>query len=206
MVKYMIEKGYVDTNKLIIDLYSKLNLTECEMVVILNLIELFKNKQKTLSISSLSKKTNMSNDVCSNSLNGLLNKGYISLEIEYTKTGKAKEVFNIDELFISISKIMSDEIKVEKVNNSEDLIKNIIELLENTLNKSLTPYELDTVLTWVDAGVCIDTVSKAVDISLSKNISNLKYIDKIILGSKGVKEEVNEENSKVLDDIFRNLR
>lgn len=206
MLKYMISKGYVDTNKIILDLYPKLNLSEQEVIIVINLIEMFKNNQKTLSISSLCKKTNMTNDVCSNSLNGLLNKGYISLEIEYTKSGKAKEVFNIDDLLIAFSNKMNDEIKSERINSSEDLIKKVIDLLENSFNKALTPYELDLVLSWIDSGETINSITNALDIANSKNITNLKYIDKILLGNSKDKEEVNEENSKVLDDIFRNIK
>ncbi len=206
MLKYMIKKGYVDINKMILDIYPKLNLSEQEVIVVINLIELYKNSQKTLSVSTLSKKTNMSNDVCSNSLNGLLNKGFITLDIEYTKSGKAKEVFNIDDLVNTLSKMINDEIKAERVNDNENVIKDIIDFLESNLNKSLTPFELDLVLSWVDAGENINSISNAVDIAISKNITNLKYIDKIILGSKNTRETVNEDDSKVLDDIFRNLK
>ncbi|MFI3251691.1 MAG: DnaD domain protein [bacterium] len=207
MLKYMIKKGYVDVNKLILDIYPKMNLTEQEVIVVLNLIELYKNNQSTLAVSSLSKKLNMSNDVCSNSLNGLLNKGYISLNIEYTKSGKAKEVFDIDDIVTTISKMMNEEIKTEKIHESENLIKIVIDFLEKTLNKSLSPFELDLVLSWIDDGETLDSISKAVDISVSKGINNLKYIDKVILGSKNNPDAVvDEESSKVLDDIFRNLK
>lgn len=207
MLKYMIKKGFVDINKLILDIYPKMNLTEQEVIIVLNLVELYKNNQSSLAVSTLSKKVNMTNETCSDSLSGLLNKGYITLDIEYTKSGKAKEVFHIDDLINVISKMMNDEVKTQKINESENLIKDIIDMLENSLNKALTPYELDLVLTWVDSGESIDTIRKSLDIAVSKNISNLKYIDKIILGSKNnVNEEIDEENSKVLDDIFRNLR
>lgn len=206
MFGYMMKLGYVDMNKLILERYSKLNLTSEETLLLLSLIELYKNNNTTLSVNSLAKKVNVTTDVCSNSLNGLLNKGLVTLNIEYTKSGKAKEVFNLDDLIITLEKMFLEEIKNDKISKSENLIKEMIELIEASFNKTLTPYELEIILTWVEAGETINTIKKALDIALSKNNTNLKYLDKIVLNSKKQDETVDEEQSKVLDDIFRNLR
>lgn len=206
MFGYMMKLGYVDMNKLILERYSKLNLTSEETLLLLSLIELYKNNNTTLSVNSLAKKVNVTTDVCSNSLNGLLNKGLVTLNIEYTKSGKAKEVFNLDDLIITLEKMFLEEIKNDKISKSENLIKEMIELIEASFNKTLTPYELEIILTWVEAGETINTIKKALDIALSKNNTNLKYLDKIVLNSKKQDDNVDEEQSKVLDDIFRNLR
>ncbi len=206
MLQYMIKKGYVDVNKLVLENNIKLNLLPEETLLVLNLIDLYKTNQITLSVNSLAKKNNVTSDNVSNTLNSLLNKGLVTLNIEYTKTGKAKEVFNLDELINTLEKMMLEEIKNEKISTSENFIKEVIELTEKSFNKSLTPYEIDTVLSWVESGETIEKIKKGIDIALSKKITNLRYVDKIILGSNDDSNKVNEEQSKVLDDIFRNLK
>lgn len=204
MIKYLVKKGYVDFNKIILENYSKFNVTEQEVFVLITLVELYKLNKNTFSTSSIAKRTNLSNDICSTCLNSILNKGLISIKIEYSNN-KAKEVFSLDELFNVISKTFNDEIKLEKIQQSEGSIEEIITLVENTLNKSLSPYELEIILEWSNSNIPLNIITKAIDIALSKNISNIRYIDKIILSSNN-NEIVNEDESKVLDDIFRNLK
>ncbi len=206
MLKHIIKKGYVDSNKIILDNHIKLNLSAEEIFVIINLIELYKTNQSNLSVSSLAKKMNITTDICSSALNGLLNKGYITLNIEYTKSGKAKEVFSIDEFVLVLEKMFLEDIKQDKIVKSENLIKDVIELTEKSFNKTLTPYEIDIVLAWIESNETINSIKKGIDIAISKNITNLRYVDKIILASKNQSEENNEKESKALDDIFRNLK
>ncbi len=206
MFGYMMKLGYVDMNKLILDRYSKLNLSSTETLLLLNLIELYKSNNTTLSVTSLAKKVNVTTDVCSSSLNGLLNKGLVTLNIEYTKSGKAKEVFNLDDLISTIEKMFLEEIKADKLAKSENIIKEVIDLVEVSFNKTLTPFEIEIVMKWVEAGETLNVIKKAVDIASSKNNSNIKYVDKIVLNTKKTDEIVDEKQSKVLDDIFRSLK
>lgn len=206
MLSYIIKLGYVDMNKLIIERSSKLNLSADETLLLIYLVDMYKNNQTTLSVNSLAKKLNLTIDNCSNSLNGLLNKGFVTLNIEYTKTGKAKEVFNLDELILAIEKMFMTEIKDIKIVDSENTIKEVIDLVEACFNKTLSPFELEIIINWIQVGENIDSIKKALDIASSKNNNNLKYVDKILLNKSKQTENVDEEQSKVLDDIFRNLR
>ncbi len=203
----MIKKDYININKILIEYYQKLELTEQEFVLILNLIEFFKSDQLNISNNNLAKKMNMQTNDCNVVLNSLLNKGLITLNIEYTKTGKAKEVICIDEFITTIEKLILNNIKEETIHNSENKVKEIIDLCEKTLNKTLSPYELDIVISWIETNETIPTIKNALDIAIQKKATTLRYVDKIILSSKNDKEEkVDENKSKVLDDLFRNIK
>lgn len=207
MLKYMIKKDYVNISKILLENYQKLELTEQEVILLLNLIELFKQDQLNISNNAIAKRMNMQPNTCNSILNELLNKGVITLSIEYTKTGKAKEVISIDELILTIEKLMNNSIKEETIQNSENKVKEIIEICEKTFNKTLTPYELDIVISWIETNETIQTIKTALDIAVTKKVTNLRYVDKIILSNKGaVDEKVDENKSKVLDDLFRNIK
>ncbi len=206
MIKFMIEKGYLDINKVIIENYNKLNINEVEAFLIINLIDMYKTKQLNLSVTTLSKKLNTTQTNCSEALNNLLTKGLITINIEYTKSNKAKEVFDIEDLFIALDKLFNNEIKNQRVVSSENKIQEIIDMCEQKLSKTLSPYELELILTWIDTNEKVSDIQNALDIAVSKNINNLKYIDKILLSNKKSVEVYDEDKSKTLDDIFRNLK
>ena len=60
MLKFMIQKGYVNVNKLLLENYHHFGLSEAEFVVLLKLFEMLKNNQVTISVTQLSKKMSMS--------------------------------------------------------------------------------------------------------------------------------------------------
>ena len=97
MLKFLIQKGYVNVNKLLLENYHNFGLNEQEVVVLLKLFEMLKNNQVTISASGLANKTSMSLNDCSNVLNGLFNRGLVTLDLETTKQGKTKESFNLNE-------------------------------------------------------------------------------------------------------------
>ena len=49
MLKYLIQKGYVNVNKLLLENYHNFGLSELEFVVLLKLFEMLKNNQVTIS-------------------------------------------------------------------------------------------------------------------------------------------------------------
>jgi DNA replication protein DnaD len=58
---------------------------------------MLKNNQVTISVAALAKKTSLSLNECSNVLNGLFNRGLVTIDLENTKQGKTKESFNLNE-------------------------------------------------------------------------------------------------------------
>ena len=60
MLKHLIQKGYVNVNKLLLENYHHFGLSEAEFVVLLKLFEMLKNNQVTISVTQLSKKMSMS--------------------------------------------------------------------------------------------------------------------------------------------------
>ncbi len=178
---------------------------ENELVLTINLIELFLQNQLNLSVSSIAKKMNKSSDFVSNSLNGLLNKSFVTVNIEYTKSMKVKEIFCLDELFTSLEKILTKEVKDEMVLVNDNEINKIITLTENAFNKEASPYELDIILNWVENKVSIDKIKQCIDIAKSKKVCNVRYVDRII-ANIGNEVVYDENKSKVLDDVFRNLK
>ena len=135
MLKHLIQKGYVNVNKLLLENYHHFGLNELEFVVLLKLFEMLKNNQVTISVSQLAKRTSMSLNECSNVLNGLFNRGLVTIDLEVTKQGKTKESFNLDECIKFIENYFLNEMKSKEIDDNQEEIKQITSILVNKLDE-----------------------------------------------------------------------
>lgn len=209
MLKFLIQKGYVNVNKLFLENYSSFGMNELELVVLLKLFEMLKNNQVTISVSQLAKKTSLSTAECSNVLNGLFNRGLITIDLENTKQGKTKESFNLDECIKFIESYFLNEMKSNMLCENETNLNEITALVEQTFKRSLTPLELQIIVEWGQSGETPQNIKKALAMAISSGKTSLKYVDTCLLAIKDKeKDEVvlDEEKSKLLNDFYRKIR
>lgn len=210
MLKYLIQKGYVNVNKLLLENYHNFNLNEQEVIILLKLFEMLKHNQVTISAATLAKKTSMSLAECSNVLEGLLNRGLVTLDFEITKQGKTKEAFNLDECIKFIENHFKNDMKVEEVNDNQDEIKQIIEAVQETFKRQLTPLELQVVIDWNQNGESYQEIKQALALALGANKLNIKYVDSCLVAIKNKGDEnqvaLDEAQSKILSDFYRKIR
>ena len=211
MLKHLIQKGYVNVNKLLLENYHHFGLNELEFVVLLKLFEMLKNNQVTISVPQLAKRTSMSLNECSNVLNGLFNRGLVTIDLETTKQGKTKESFNLDECIKFFENYFLNEIKSKEINDNQDEIKEIIDVLEEAFKRQLTPLELQVIVEWIQRGESFQNIKQALALALGANKLNIKYIDSCLaaIKSKQTDEEkviLDEAQSKILNDFYRKLK
>ena len=209
MLKFMIQKGYVNVNKLLLENYANFGLNELELVVLLKLFEMLKNNQVTISVTSLAKKTSMTPSECSNVLNGLFNRGLVTIDLENTKQGKTKESFNLDECIKFIEGYFENEIKSKMISENEDNLSEITNLVEQTFKRSLTPLELQIIVEWGQSGETLQNIQKALAMAVSSGKSSLKYVDTCLAAIKNKEEDsvvLDEEKSKLLNDFYRKIK
>ena len=209
MLKFMIQKGYVNVNKLLLENYANFGLNELELVVLLKLFEMLKNNQVTISVTSLAKKTSMTPSECSNVLNGLFNRGLVTIDLENTKQGKTKESFNLDECIKFIEGYFENEIKSKMISENEDNLSEITNLVEQTFKRSLTPLELQIIVEWGQSGETLQNIQKALAMAVSSGKSSLKYVDTCLAAIKSKEEDsvvLDEEKSKLLNDFYRKIK
>ena len=210
MFKHLIQKGYVNVNKLLLENYHNFGLNELEFVMLLKLFEMLKNNQVTISVSVLAARTSMSLNECSNVLNGLVNRGLVTLDLETTKEGKTKESFNLDECIKYIENYFSNEKKTKEIEENQDEIKDVIDLLEQTFKRQLTPLELQVIVEWSQRGESKEDIKKALALAVGASKLNIKYVDTCLAAIKKNSdvEEVflDESQSKMLNDFYRKLR
>ena len=149
----------------------------------------------------------MDQNALSNILASLYNKDLLSLNINYTKDGKTKEMFNLDNLIMKFNELFEEEIKETSLKENETLAKQMISLVEDTFKKSLSNFELEMIIEWAKEGETIEHLRRALAMATSENKLNIKYVDGCLARLDDKETYVLDDNkSKLLADFYRNIK
>ena len=86
--------------------------------------------------------------------------------------------------------------EVNSVSNSDS--SNIFEVIEKEFGRTLSPIEYEIIKAWLDNGMSEELIKEAIKEATLNNVSNLRYIDKILYewGKAGVKTAADVEKHK----------
>ena len=130
-----------------------------------------------------------------NFVGNLTDKHFIRVEVLKNEKGLMEEVVILDEFYNKLSLITIDEIN--STSNSED--SNIFEIIEKEFGRTLSPIEFEIIKAWLDNNMSEDLIKEAIKEATLNNVSNLRYIDKILYewGKAGI---------KTVDDVLNNKK
>ena len=129
----------------------------------------------------------------------LTEKHFMRVEVLKNEKGLMEEVVILDEFYNKLSMITIDE--VNNTSNSED--SNIFEIIEKEFGRTLSPIEYEIIKAWLDGGFNEELIKEAIKEATMNNVSNLRYIDKILFewGKAGIKNASDvEKNRKKRND------
>lgn len=205
MLKYLIQRGYVNVSKMLLNIYPELNITENELVIILKLFEMLKNNQISISVSQLAKKTNMNQSDLSNVLASLFDKNLLTINVNYNN-GKVKETFSLDALIKKIEDKFSNDIAEEESNFNENNVKKIVNFVEDTFKRNLSNLELEIIIDWANNNVPLEKIQRALSVALKNNKTNLKYVDSVLVKLDDKQDLASEEQSRLLAEFYRKIK
>ncbi len=163
--------------------YRKLNITDSELIILIYLINadnMFNPKQIS---KDLSFKLNETMDL----INSLIEKNILKIDIVNKKV--REEIINLDELYDKLAFIVIDD-KEKKSNN-------LFDIFEKEFGRTLSPMDYEIITDWqkdFDDKLILLALKEAV----FNNVTNLRYIDKIIRdwSKKGIKTEEDVVNDR----------
>ena len=193
----LIKSHMISFKEVMVLNYKSIGLNEIEAMIIILLYEQKKQKNHAISAKNIMKYVTLSETELSNLLVSLVERGYIELIIEDNNM----EHFVLTPTIDKLGEVL--ELNEKGHSTGDDLISEIINLLENIYQRTLTSSELVVVQRWVSEKYSLKEITNAVTESQKLNKINIKYID-AILASKPVREYANEidpEIQKVLQQI-----
>ena len=163
--------------------YRKLNITDSELIILIYLI----NADNTFNPKQITKDLNFKLNETMDLINSLIEKNIIKIDIVNKKV--REEIINLDELYNKLAFIIIDG-KEKKSNN-------LFDVFEKEFGRTLSPMDYEIISDWqkdFDDKLILLALKEAV----FNNVTNLRYIDKIIRdwSKKGIKTEEDVINDR----------
>lgn len=169
----------LDFRYLLLEYYKKLRISENELAVILMIDHLLGQKNPLITADLLSIKMSLSVPEIDKILVKLIDRGYLDFNpAKKTKTTLKPLQKKVYELF---QKSVAKESSQEADETKAAMLKNIYEVFEKELNRTLSPLEFSLIQEWVDTGYKPETIIDALKEALSKKKRSLRSVDKILL-------------------------
>ena len=130
----------------------------------------------------------------------LTDKHFIRVEVLKNEKGLMEEVVIMEEFYNKLSMITIDEVNKTSINDNS----NIFEIIEKEFGRTLSPIEFEIIKAWLDGGFSEELIKEAIKEATMNNVSNLRYIDKILFewGKAGIKSSADvEKNRKMRNDV-----
>lgn len=210
LIKKMIEDEIVDFDKLLLNNYKKIGLTEIEAFVLLELHKQRRFGDTVISPTKLVKKLTIDEELLFNTLDGLIKKEYLRIHIVKNEEGKESEDFTLDNTINKLVDVYLAAIKLEITNNPqsyETAEEEVVDIIEKQFQKQLKPLEIELIQKWINEDhYSIDLIKKAIIDALKANKSTLSYVDGVLLNrSKNLaksKKQYKPEKSEALKAFF----
>lgn len=182
--------------------YKRLGLTMKELNILLLLFDNYPRKN-TFSLTELTKKSDSNQNDVANIFNKLIEKEFVSLALEQ-KNNKTREIYILDNTYYKITNLLTDDIKLDIVNNNKNDIKKTIELLEDKLNRLLSANELDRIRVWYE-NLNYNHNDIIGTIKATKNNTSIIHIEKLLANKITHHEPLDDKTAQILDNIFKGL-
>ncbi len=127
-------------------------------------------------------------------ISSLQSKKLLELKVIPDENGIMREFLCLDLFYEKLSLLLIGKINEKKVDNSS-----VFKVLENELNKQLTPIETEIVKAWKENGYSDELIKEAIKEAVYNGVSNLRYIDKILY-------EWSKKNIKTKEDVEKNKK
>ena len=129
----------------------------------------------------------------------LTDKHLISVQVLKNEKGLMEEYVVLDDFYSRLSMITIDDVN----NTSSTSNTDIFEIIEKEFGRTLSPIEYEIIKAWLDGGFSTELIKEAIKEATMNNVSNLRYIDKILFewGKSGIKtrEDVEKNRKKRVD-------
>ena len=124
----------------------------------------------------------------------LTDKHLISVQVLKNEKGLMEEYVVLDDFYSKLSMITIDDVNSTSKSENTD----IFEIIEKEFGRTLSPIEYEIIKAWLDGGFSNELIKEAIKEATMNNVSNLRYIDKILFewGKSGIKTREDVEKNR----------
>lgn len=183
------QNGFTVISNALLRNYASLNLSEIELVVLLQLESFAQKNNFFPSNQELAGVTNLSAIEISELLQGLINKQLISLEQGNDQQGRISNFYDLSPLYERLDKLVAEQIPAKDPSQhhlvkeqATDPIQMLVRQFEIEFGRLLSPIERQEVAAWINVDhYDPEIVKMALRESILAQVYNFKYVDRILL-------------------------
>ena len=206
-----IQMEALDFRYLLLEYYKKLNIKENELAVLLMINHLRSQKNAFITPDLLSLKMNISIQELDAMLVSFLDRKFIVYDLDNNQNIKLSLKPLRKKLYEEFQANLARDLETLNDEHKSEALKNIYQVFENELGRSLSPVEISLIGDWVDAGWSDELIISALREALTKGRKTLKSVDKILLqwqarddieksgGYTGISETWNKDIDKTIE-------
>lgn len=205
LIKQIYEEYGLPIERIINKEYKRLGLKLPEAMVLLALFSIYE-RRRTFTINALSKRVEYNRDEIGSLVSSLLEKGFLEINLETAKDGKAREVFSLDQTFKKIEKLIISDYQSKKNDEAASHVSKVIEILENGLGRVLSAFEMDLIRNWyLNDELTHEKIEEEVVKAASKPKLSVKYIDRVLMTTRTDDLEVDPKTADILQQIYKKI-
>lgn len=198
-----VQMEALDFRYLLLEYYKKLHISENDLAVILMIDHLLEQKNTLITPDLLSIRMNLKSEEIDKILVSLMDRDF--LVYDFSKKIKV----SLKPLKNKLYKEFQAELAFEQENTSNAqkaaYLKNIYDVFEKELGRTLSPLEFSLIGEWVEQGYTDETIINALKEALSKGKKTLKSVDKILLQWQARDEIEKNGYTSISDNWDKNM-
>ncbi len=196
---------YLDIKTLLLDNYKRLSIGEKDLIVILQLNEIYKTS-RNFTVKNISNKTGFTTRELESILLKLENLELIEYLVEEDSKGLKTEVYSVKNAVNKVVIALKQEADLNKISNSENDISLVVALLEKEMKATLNRTNIDTITRWLyDDKFTVDDIKAALGKASANNSVSVNYIDRILVSNRTTKVKttaVNGANEQMVNNFY----
>ena len=194
-----VQMEALDFRYLLLEYYKKLRLSEKEVMVILMIDHLLEQKNTLITPDLLSLKMNISSKELDKILVSLLERDLIVYDMGKKVKVSLKSLHK--KLYETFQVALSKEQESLVSEKKAAYLKNIYEVFEKQLNRTLSPLEFSMIGEWVNDGFDDETIIRALNEALSKGKKTIRSVDRILVQYKA-KEDMEKTGMSNVKEVW----
>lgn len=193
----LLKNDIINFDQLLLDKYNVLGLDEVETIILIKLNKILKSGKK-FSIDWLTSSMSISENDLRNRLVSLINNQFITLMLD----GK-NELYSIDDTYKRLADAIVQNDIDAKTEKQETEVEKVVNALQKSFNKILTPLDLEMVHNWIyQDKFSFDTINNAIIETLKIKKTSVHYVDAILSKKEEIKKEHNDDG---LQNLFNQV-
>lgn len=199
MLEKAFYEGLIDYHKLILKMRDVFELTSEETVVLFQLFQSAERKRFNLSALSIGKAVGINRNETGIIIESLQGKNVVSVYLGERPNNRLGEMFDLKPFFERVEMIFKEEIKKEKEETLTNDLAYIIDLIQETFAKPLSPTALEIVRQWFSEGYTRKEIEEALSLTLEHRRKSVNYIDRVLRSDMRMEsKEMDEETAEAL--------